>query len=48
MGMAYPIHRELADKFKTACAWNRSNIHDGQSVPREHRFSDKEIIELHS
>ncbi|OQY07845.1 MAG: hypothetical protein B6I25_00830 [Planctomycetales bacterium 4572_13] len=45
--MAYHIHRELADKLKTARAWNSPNIHDGQSVPREHILSDKEIIELH-
>ncbi|MHC5100771.1 MAG: TGS domain-containing protein, partial [Planctomycetota bacterium] len=45
--LAYHIHRELADKLKTARAWNSPNIHDGQSVPREHILSDKEIIELH-
>ncbi|MHC5094827.1 MAG: TGS domain-containing protein, partial [Planctomycetota bacterium] len=45
--LAYHIHRELADKLKTARAWNSPNIHEGQSVPREHILSDKEIIELH-
>ncbi|MHC4906544.1 MAG: TGS domain-containing protein, partial [Planctomycetota bacterium] len=45
--LAYLIHRELADKLKTAKAWNSPNIHDGQNVPREHVLSDKEIIELH-
>lgn len=45
--LAYHIHRELADKLKTARAWNSPNIHDGQNVPREHVLSDKEIIELH-
>ena len=45
--LAYHIHRELADKLKTARAWNSPSIHDGQSVPREHILSDKEIIELH-
>ncbi|MHC4291687.1 MAG: GTPase [Planctomycetota bacterium] len=45
--LAYHIHRELADKLKTARAWNSPNIHDGQNVPREHILSDKEIIELH-
>ncbi len=45
--LAYHIHRELADKLKTARAWNSPKIHDGQNVPREHVLSDKEIIELH-
>lgn len=45
--LAYHIHRELADKLKTARAWNSPNTHDGQNVPREHVLSDKEIIELH-
>jgi len=45
--LAYHIHRELAEKLKTARAWNSPNIHDGQNVPREHILSDKEIIELH-
>ncbi|MHC4386870.1 MAG: GTPase, partial [Planctomycetota bacterium] len=38
--LAYHIHRELADKLKTARAWNSPNIHDGQNVPREHILSD--------
>jgi ribosome-interacting GTPase 1 len=45
--LAYLIHRELADKLKTARAWNSPHVHDGQNVPREHILSDKEIIELH-
>ncbi|MDH4202571.1 MAG: 50S ribosome-binding GTPase [Phycisphaerae bacterium] len=45
--LAYLIHRELADKLKTAKAWNSPNAYDGQNVPREHILSDKEIIELH-
>jgi ribosome-interacting GTPase 1 len=45
--LAYHIHRELADKLKTARAWNSPSIHDGQNVPSEHILSDKEIIELH-
>jgi len=45
--LAYHIHRELADKLKTARAWNSPNAYDGQNVPREHILSDKEIIELH-
>ena len=45
--LAYHIHRELAEKLKSARAWNSPKIHDGQNVPREHVLSDKEIIELH-
>jgi ribosome-interacting GTPase 1 len=45
--LATLIHRELADKLKSARAWNSPNIHDGQNIPREHILSDKEIIELH-
>lgn len=45
--LAYQIHRELADKLKTARAWNSPSAYDGQNVPREHVLSDKEIIELH-
>lgn len=45
--LAYHIHRELADKLKTARAWNSPHAHDGQNVPREHILTDKEIIELH-
>jgi ribosome-interacting GTPase 1 len=45
--LAYHIHRELADKLKTARAWNSPNAYDGQNVPREHILNDKEIIELH-
>jgi len=45
--LATLIHRELADKLKTARAWNSPNAYDGQNVPCEHILSDKEIIELH-
>jgi ribosome-interacting GTPase 1 len=45
--LAYHIHRQLAEKLKSARAWNAPNIHDGQNVPRDHILSDKEIIELH-
>ena len=45
--LAYLIHRELADKLKTARAWNSPNAYDGQNVQRDHILSDKEIIELH-
>lgn len=47
LDLATLVHRELAEKLKTARAWNSPNVHDGQNVPREHVLSDKEIIELH-
>jgi len=45
--LAFHIHRELADKLKTARSWNAPGVHDGQHVPREHVLTDKEILELH-
>ena len=45
--LACKVHRELAEKLKTARAWAAEGIHDGQNVPRDHVLSDKEIIELH-
>lgn len=45
--LAQHIHRDLAEKLKTARAWGAQDIHDGQNVPRDHILSDKEIIELH-
>ncbi len=45
--LAMLVHRELAEKLKSARAWNSPKIHDGQNVQREHVLSDKEIIELH-
>jgi ribosome-interacting GTPase 1 len=45
--LAYHIHRQLAEQLKSARAWHSAIVHDGQSVPREHILSDKEIIELH-
>jgi hypothetical protein len=45
--LATLIHRDLADKLKTARAWNSPHAYDGQNVPREHILNDKEIIELH-
>lgn len=45
--LALLVHRELAEKLKTARSWDAPNVHDGQSVQRTHVLSDKEIIELH-
>jgi ribosome-interacting GTPase 1 len=46
MDLAKHIHRELADKLKTARAWGTA-VYDGQSVQRTHILHDKDIIELH-
>ncbi len=45
--LAVVIHRQLADKLKTARVWNSPVCHDGQNIPREHILNDKEIVELH-
>jgi ribosome-interacting GTPase 1 len=45
--LANRIHRELADKLKSARVWNSPVCHDGQNIPREHVVNDKEVIELH-
>ena len=46
MDLATHIHRELADKLKTARAWG-TGVYEGQSVQRTHILHDKDIIELH-
>lgn len=45
--LARQVHRELAEKLKTARAWGAEGIRDGQNIPRDHVLGDKEIIELH-
>ena len=45
--LAFHIHRELAEKLKTARSWNSPGIRDGQNVHKTHVLTDKEIIELH-
>jgi hypothetical protein len=45
--LAYHIHRQLAEMLKSARAWHSATVHDGQSVPRDHILSDREIVELH-
>jgi ribosome-interacting GTPase 1 len=46
MDLAVSIHRELAEKLKSARAWGK-NVHDGQNVHRTYELVDKDIIELH-
>jgi uncharacterized protein len=45
--LAVHIHRELAESLKFARVWGE-NVHDGQSVGREHVLSDKDLVELHT
>ncbi len=44
--LATHVHRELADKLKTARVWG-SGVHDGQQVHHTHVLSDKDVVELH-
>ena len=46
MDLARAIHRELAEKFKSAKIWG-TGVYDGQNVPRDHVLCDKDIVELH-
>jgi ribosome-interacting GTPase 1 len=46
MDLAMSIHRELAEKVKSARAWGK-NVHDGQNVHRTYELADRDIIELH-
>ncbi len=46
MDLAKSIHRELAEKLKSAKAWG-ANVRDGQNVHRTYQPADKDIIELH-
>lgn len=44
--LAEVIHRELADKLKTAKVWG-TGVYDGQNVHKTHILHDKDIVELH-
>lgn len=44
--LATAIHRELADKLKTAKVWG-TGVYDGQNVHKTHVLHDKDIVELH-
>ncbi len=45
--LALQVHRDLASTLKFARIWG-SNVHDGQSVGRDHQLSDRDLVELHS
>jgi len=44
--MARVIHRELAEKLKSARIWG-TGVYDGQSVHLTHTLHDKDVVELH-
>ncbi len=46
MDLATAIHRELAEKLKSARIWG-TGVYDGQNVQRNHVLNDRDIIELH-
>ena len=46
MDLAYAVHRQLAEKLKSARIWG-AGVHDGQNVQKTHVLNDKDIIELH-
>jgi ribosome-interacting GTPase 1 len=44
--MAEHVHRDLADKLKSARIWG-TGVFDGQTVTRDHVLHDKDVVELH-
>lgn len=45
-GLATTIHRELAEKLKSARIWG-TDVYPGQSVHLTHVLHDKDVVELH-
>jgi len=46
MDLATLIHRQLADKLKSARIWG-TGVYEGQHVQRTHVLNDKDVVELH-
>jgi len=46
LNLAEHIHRELADKVKSARVWG-TGVYDGQHVQLHHELHDKDVVELH-
>jgi ribosome-interacting GTPase 1 len=44
--MAELVHRELAQKLKSARVWG-TGVFDGQAVTRDHVLHDRDVVELH-
>jgi ribosome-interacting GTPase 1 len=45
--LATRVHRDLAERLKFARIWG-AEVHDGQSVGREHVLRDGDMLELHT
>ncbi|HID21345.1 MAG TPA: TGS domain-containing protein [Planctomycetaceae bacterium] len=45
--LAMQVHRDIAASLKFARVWG-TNVHDGQSVGRDHQLSDQDLVELHA
>jgi ribosome-interacting GTPase 1 len=45
--LAEQVHREVAEKLKSARVWGSSAAFDGQTVTRDHVLHDKDVVELH-
>jgi ribosome-interacting GTPase 1 len=45
MDLAGTIHHDIAANLKRARIWG-NNVYEGQSVPRDHVLSDRDIVEL--
>jgi hypothetical protein len=46
LDLARKIHRELAEKLKSARIWG-TGVYDGQNVQKSHVLHDKDVVELH-
>jgi ribosome-interacting GTPase 1 len=46
--MAELVHREVAEKLKSARVWGKSAAFDGQTVTRDHVLQDRDVVELHT
>jgi uncharacterized protein len=46
MDLAVHIHKQLAQKLKTAKIWG-TGVYDGQNDQRTHVLNDKDVVELH-
>ena len=44
--MAELVHRDFADKLKSARIWG-TGVFDGQTVTRDHVLHDRDVVELH-
>lgn len=45
--LAEQVHREVAEKLKSARVWGSSAAFEGQTVTRDHVLHDRDVVELH-